>query len=134
MSSAIRKPAYHCPSEAAIGVLGGRWKLLILAELVGGARRFSELSSSLPRVTDKVLTSQLRELEADGVVSRVVHYEFPPRVEYVLSSGAGDVKGLIEALDAWGTAFLDSQPHLVAQASSMVRPHFVTDSHPPESG
>ena len=75
----------NCHAELAMRVIQGRWKLHILRELLEGTRRFSELQRALESVSQKVLTAQLRELESDGVVTRTVHPEVPPRVEYSLT-------------------------------------------------
>lgn len=95
-----------CKAELALKVIKGRWKLLILRELLEGVRRFSELQRALAGVeqgvSQKVLTAQLRELEADGVVQRTVHPEVPPRVEYTLSALGRELLPVLEGLHAWG--------------------------------
>jgi len=91
-----------CPAELALRVMQGRWKVLILRELAEGVRRFSALQRSLPGVSQKVLTSQLRELEADGVVERTVHPEVPPRVEYALTARGRALLPILDGLHAWG--------------------------------
>ncbi|WP_255089070.1 MULTISPECIES: helix-turn-helix domain-containing protein [unclassified Synechococcus] len=93
-----------CPAELALRVMRGRWKLAILRELLGGVRRFSDLQRALAGVSPKVLTSQLRELEADGVVERQVFPEVPPRVEYRLSSRGRSLIPVLDSLHAWGVA------------------------------
>jgi DNA-binding HxlR family transcriptional regulator len=93
----------RCPAEAAIGVLGGRWKARVVWLLLErGTRRFGELHRGLPGVTQKVLTQQLRELEADGVVSRKVYAEVPPKVEYSLTGRGRSLKPVIDAMCKWG--------------------------------
>ena len=72
----------ECKAELALKVIQGRWKVLILRELVDGIQRFSDLQRAIEGVSQKVLTSQLRDLEADGVVHRTIHPEVPPRVDY----------------------------------------------------
>ena len=91
----------RCPAEATIEVLGGRWKAHIVWLLLQGTRRFGELHRGLPGVTQKVLTQQLRELEADGVVSRKVFAEVPPRVEYSLTERGRSLKPVIKAMCKW---------------------------------
>ena len=76
----------NCKAELALRVIQGRWKVLILRELIDGVRRFSELQRSLKGVSQKVLTAQLRELEADGVVTRTLYPQVPPRVDYALTT------------------------------------------------
>ncbi len=92
----------NCKAELALRVIQGRWKLLILRELIEGVRRFSDLQRGLSGVSQKVLTSQLRELEADGVVARTVYPEVPPRVEYALTALGQDLIPVLEGLHAWG--------------------------------
>jgi DNA-binding HxlR family transcriptional regulator len=94
----------NCPAELALRVMQGRWKLLIVRELLAGVRRFSDLQRALEGVSQKVLTTQLRDLEADGVVVRTVHPEVPPRVEYALSPRGRDLIPVLESLHAWGAA------------------------------
>jgi DNA-binding HxlR family transcriptional regulator len=93
-----------CPAELALRMMRGRWKLPILWELLGGVRRFSDLQRALAGVSAKVLTSQLRELEADGVVERQVFPEVPPRVEYRLSARGQSLIPVLDSLHAWGVA------------------------------
>jgi DNA-binding HxlR family transcriptional regulator len=97
-------PDYLCGVDAAIDVVGGKWKALILWALESNTRRTGELRRELPGVTDKVLVQQLRELERDGIVQRVVHPEVPPRVEYSLTSSGRELNTALEALAAWGDA------------------------------
>ncbi|MPY56115.1 helix-turn-helix transcriptional regulator [Streptomyces spongiae] len=83
-------------------MLGGRWKLAILKQLVAGTRRFGELRRALPGITQRMLTRQLRELEADGLVARTVYREVPPRVEYALTEVGHSLDSITEELDKWG--------------------------------
>ncbi|MCP9886012.1 helix-turn-helix transcriptional regulator [Synechococcus sp. ATX 2A4] len=92
----------HCPAELALSVMQGRWKVPLLRELADGTRRFSALQRALEGVSPKVLTSQLRELEAAGVVEREVFAEVPPRVEYRLSPRGWTLIPVLESLHAWG--------------------------------
>ncbi|MEA5392530.1 helix-turn-helix domain-containing protein [Cyanobium gracile UHCC 0139] len=93
-----------CPAELALQVMRGRWKLMILCRLRDGPQRFSALQRSLVGVSHKVLTTQLRELEADAVVCRRVFGEVPPRVEYDLSERGRALLPVLEGLHAWGAA------------------------------
>lgn len=97
---------FHCPVEAALDVIGGKWKPLILWHLGDGVKRFSELQRELPGVNAKMLTRQLRELEGDGVVRRTVYPEVPPRVEYAVTEFGRTLLPIMEALCAWGTQYL----------------------------
>jgi DNA-binding HxlR family transcriptional regulator len=92
----------RCPAEATIEVLGGRWKAHIIWNLLQGTRRFGELHRGVVGVTQKVLTQQLRELEADGVLSRKVFAEVPPKVEYSLTERGRSLKPVIDAMCKWG--------------------------------
>jgi DNA-binding HxlR family transcriptional regulator len=97
-----KAPAYHCPVEATLDVIGGKWKVLILFWLKGGTLRFGELRRKIPGVSERMLTQQLRELEEHGVVHREVYAVVPPRVEYSLTE-YGQTLGPITALMcAWG--------------------------------
>jgi DNA-binding HxlR family transcriptional regulator len=97
---------FHCPVEAALEVIGGKWKALILWHLCDGVKRFSELQRELPGVNAKMLTRQLRELEGDGIVQRTVYPEVPPRVEYAVTEFGRTLLPILEALCAWGTQYL----------------------------
>ncbi|MCG8918186.1 helix-turn-helix transcriptional regulator [Actinokineospora sp. PR83] len=88
--------------DAAIGLIGGKWKVLILWELHDRTARFGELRRGIPGVTEKVLTAQLRELEVDGIVHRRVHDEVPPRVEYSLTPRGRSLNEALGPLGAWG--------------------------------
>ena len=99
---------HHTPESAAggiteaLGFLEGRWKLLILFQLVGGkTRRFSELERAIPKVSQKMLIQQLRQLEADGIVCRIVHHQVPPKVEYRLTDWGQDLCPALDALLTW---------------------------------
>ena len=99
----------QCKAELALKVIQGRWKLLILRELLEGARRFSDLQRALrgvgQGVSQKVLTAQLRELEADGVLARTVFPEVPPRVEYALTPRGRELMPLLDQLHHWGQTY-----------------------------
>lgn len=92
----------HCPVERTLGVIGGRWKPLILFHLRGGQRRFNELRRLMPAVSQRMLTQHLRELEADGIVSRTVHPVVPPRVDYDLTAFGKTLLPILDAMAAWG--------------------------------
>ncbi|WFE40225.1 helix-turn-helix domain-containing protein [Micromonospora sp. WMMD998] len=94
---------HTCGIDAAMGVIGGKWKVLILWALhEHPRRRFGELRRLLPGVTEKVLASHLREMEADGIVLRVAYDEVPPRVEYSLTDDGRRVNEALRPLAAWG--------------------------------
>jgi DNA-binding HxlR family transcriptional regulator len=99
----VRRPgAYHCGIDAAMDVIGGKWKVLILWALDGRACRFGELRRLVSGVTEKVLASHLRELEEDGIVHREVYDEVPPRVEYSLTPLGVLLNEALAPLGAWG--------------------------------
>lgn len=99
-----------CAVEAALEVVGGKWKGVILHHLRGGTLRFGELKRCVPDVTQRMLTQQLRELEHDGVISRTVYAEVPPRVEYSLTDFGRTLEPLLELMGSWGQAYLDRGP------------------------
>lgn len=96
------KSKYHCPVEAAIDVIGGKWKPLILWALRTGTLRFSQIENELPDITQKMLTKQLRELEQDGLVARKVYAQVPPKVEYTLTESGESLMPIMDMLCAWG--------------------------------
>jgi len=97
-----RNQATHCPAESTVGVIGGRWKVVIVWHLFSGTLRFSDLRRALPACTPKMLTRQLRELESDGVVRRKVYLQVPPKVEYSLTDRGASLKPVIESMCRWG--------------------------------
>ena len=99
----------NCPVKAAIDVIRGRWKPSILHELHQGKKRFTELRVALPEVTAQTLSTQLRQLEADEIITRTVFPEIPARVEYQLSDYGQTLSCVMEELDAWGTTYLARQ-------------------------
>jgi DNA-binding HxlR family transcriptional regulator len=103
----VRSKTYHCPVEAAVDVFGGKWKVLILWWLQQRTWRFAELRRQIPGVTEKMLTQQLRELEADGIVARRVYPTVPPKVEYSLTAYGRSLKRALRALCDWGKAHME---------------------------
>ena len=104
------KKAVECPAEATLQVISGRWKLLILRDLVGGTKRFGELARALKGVSARTLTKQLRELEADGVVRREIHPGVPLRVDYSLTPLGEHLKPALFAMHEWGDGFEKGTP------------------------
>ena len=92
----------NCPVEATLELIGGKYKALILWHLSGRTLRFNELQKAIPSVTPRVLTHQLRELEQDGLVTRTVYPEVPPRVEYALSDLGESMRPIIKSMEAFG--------------------------------
>lgn len=93
-----------CSLEAAISLIGGKWKGVILYQLLDGTARFNEIGRRIPAVTQRTLTNQLRELEADGLITRKVYAQIPPKVEYSLSELGRSLSPILLALKDWGDA------------------------------
>jgi len=91
-----------CPVTYAVGVVGGKWKLIILFYLTEGTKRFNELRRLIPDVTQQMLTLQLRELERDGIVQRLVYAQVPPKVEYSLTEQGRQLTPILNLLGEWG--------------------------------
>lgn len=99
----------HCPVEATLELIGGKYKALILWHLSDGTLRFSELRKRLPSATPKMLTQQLRELEASDLIHRQVYPVIPPKVEYSLTDLGRSLLPILVAMRDWGTGYLRSQ-------------------------
>ena len=106
------KNHFGCPVQATSNVLASKWKVLIVWHLSFGAKRFAEIRDLLPGVTEKVLTSQLRQLERDGVIKRLASNHLPPRVDYMLSDAGNELIPVMEAMCGWGTKHLGIPPSL----------------------
>ena len=103
---AKKSPAYHCPVEATLDVIGGKWKVVILFWLRDGVCRFGELRRRIPDVSERMLTQQLRELEDHGIVHREVYPVVPPKVEYSLTPYGRTLCPITELMCAWGKKHL----------------------------
>ena len=97
-----KKQLPACPVETTLSLIGDKWKVLILSDLMDGTKRFGELKKSIGSVSQKVLTAQLRDMEENGLVNRTVYAEVPPRVEYSLTEIGHSLKPIIDAMMAWG--------------------------------
>lgn len=98
-----------CPVETTLSLIGSKWQVLIIRDLVAnGTMRFKELQRSIGRISQKVLTSNLRTMEAQGLVHREVFAEVPPRVEYSLTELGQSLKPVLDALQAWGEEYKKS--------------------------
>lgn len=95
-----------CPTETALDLIGGKWKGMILYYLCSGTRRFNELMRLIPDITQRMLTKQLRDLEAHGIVHREVYPEVPPKVEYSLTALGKTLEPVVRALEKWGKGYL----------------------------
>lgn len=108
-----------CQVEDALGILVGKWKPIILLHLLQeGTKRFSELKRSLPGITQKMLTKQLRELEEEDIVKRVVYPQVPPKVEYSITEYGRSLEPILEAMHEWGTRHALHKMEKVKQKSS----------------
>jgi DNA-binding HxlR family transcriptional regulator len=96
----------NCPVGVVLRILGGKWKLSILCALLDGTKRFSELRRLNPGITQRMLTNQLRELEADLVVTRKIYAEVPPKVEYSLTEVGKKLQPILQQLEEWGRTYL----------------------------
>lgn len=94
-----------CPVATTVQMIGSKWKLLILRNLLERPWRFNELQKSLEGISQKVLTNSLRSMEADGLIIRTVYPEVPPKVEYSLSPLGDSMRPIIQSLEAWGLAY-----------------------------
>lgn len=97
-----------CPVETTLTLIGDKWKVLILRDLMPGTKRFGELKKSIGSVSQKVLTSQLRDMEQSGLVNRKVYAEVPPRVEYSLTKLGQSLKPILDAMWNWGEGYKSS--------------------------
>ncbi|MFR7589988.1 MAG: winged helix-turn-helix transcriptional regulator [Longibaculum sp.] len=94
-----------CPVETTLLLISNRWKVFIIRDLLSGTKRFGELKKSIGTISQKVLTANLRDMEADGLVHRVVYPEVPPRVEYSLTDLGMSLKPILDAMYMWGEHF-----------------------------
>lgn len=94
-----------CPVETTLQLIGNKWKVLILRDLMEGTKRFNELMRSVSGITQKVLTSNLRAMEEDGLLLRKVYPEVPPRVEYSLTETGLSLKPILDSMFAWGIEY-----------------------------
>ena len=105
-----------CPVETTLTLISDKWKVLILRDLMSGARRFGELKRSLGAVSQKVLTAQLRQMEDSGLLTRTVYPEVPPRVEYRLTDLGRSLKPVLDAMQSWGEAYqLKKNPAVISR-------------------
>lgn len=105
MEKEILKELPDCPVETTLTLIGDKWKVLILRDLMPGTKRFGELKKSIGHVTQKVLTTQLRQMEESGLLTRKVYAEVPPRVEYTLTELGYSLKPIQDAMWTWGEGY-----------------------------
>ena len=99
----LKKDLPACPVELTLLLISNKWKVLIIRDLLDGTKRFSELKKSISNISQKVLTSNLREMEENDLLTRKVYPEVPPRVEYTLTDIGYSLKTLLDDMDRWGT-------------------------------
>jgi len=105
----MTNPLPACPVETTLQLIGNKWKVLILRDLLEGTKRFNELMRSVNGITQKVLTSNLRSMENDGLVSRKIYPEIPPKVEYSLTETGMSLKPVLSSLADWGNEYKAKQ-------------------------
>ena len=98
----MSKPIPACPVEMTLQLIGDKWKILILRDLLTGTKRFGELKKSVTGITQKVLTSNLRDMESSGLLTREVFPEVPPRVEYTLTDTGYSLEPILDSMYSWG--------------------------------
>ena len=98
-----------CPVATTVQMIGSKWKLLIMRNLLQRPWRFNELKKDLEGISQKVLTDSLRSMEADGIITRTVYPEVPPRVEYALSELGESMRPIMDAMEIWGTEYKKSR-------------------------
>lgn len=103
----MNEKTYNIGVEATMEIVGGKWKPVILCHLRNQPRRSSELLQRIPKISQKVLTAQLRELENDGIINRKIYQEIPPRVEYSLSEYGQSLNKILNLLCLWGEDNID---------------------------
>ncbi len=105
----MKKDLPACPVEITMGLIGEKWKVLIIRDLLTGKKRFGELKKSVTGITQKVLTNNLRQMEASGLVKRKVYAEVPPRVEYSLTETGLSLKPVLDSMVEWGNDYREKQ-------------------------
>ena len=98
-----------CPVATTVALIGSKWKLLIIRNLLARPWRFNELKKDLEGISQKVLTDSLRSMEADGIITRTVYPEVPPKVEYALSDLGESMRPIIQSMEAWGIAYKEQR-------------------------
>jgi len=103
-----KKSLPPCPVETMLALMGDKWKVLIVRDLLEGTKRFGELKKSVGTITQKVLTQNLRAMEENGLLTRKVYAEVPPRVEYTLTEVGKSLKPVLDTMYAWGERYQES--------------------------
>ena len=105
----MKKDLPACPVEITMGLIGEKWKVLIIRDLLTGTKRFGELKKSVTGITQRVLTNNLRQMEASGLIKRKVYAEVPPRVEYSLTETGWSLKPILDSMVKWGNEYREKQ-------------------------
>ena len=108
-----------CPVETTLTLIGDKWKVLILRDLLTGTKRFGELKKSVGNVSQKVLTAQLRAMEESGLLTRTVYAEVPPRVEYTLTELGESLKPILDAMLNWGEEYKAQNQRICTKPSAI---------------
>ncbi|MCW5518153.1 winged helix-turn-helix transcriptional regulator [Muriicola sp. Z0-33] len=104
---------FHCALDVTMRFIGGKWKAVVIWYLRNGKKRFGELKSHIPDITDKMLSLQLKALEQDGIISRKVYPEVPPRVEYELTEEGSSLIPIVESIAKWGRKKAENEGRMV---------------------
>lgn len=105
----MNKDLPSCPVEITMSLIGDKWKVLIIRDLLTGTKRFGELKKSVTGITQKVLTSNLRQMEASGLIKRKVYAEVPPKVEYSLTETGLSLKPILDSMVKWGNEYMENK-------------------------
>ena len=119
----VKDPKYNCPVEATMSIIGGKWKCLIIHHLIDGTKRFNELRRLIPVITQRMLTSQLRELQADGIVNRKVYAQVPPKTEYSLTKLGKTLEPVLWTMHDWGKGIINLQNSISNSTFGGVKTH-----------
>jgi len=120
----VKGKEYTCPVEVSMNLIAGKWKLLIMWHLRNKTRRFGELQKKIPSVTQKMLTQQLREMEADGLVNRKVYPVVPPKVEYTLTPFGESFKPVLNMMLVWGYEYSDKYGDVEYDIPENIEPEY----------
>ncbi len=120
-------PLYNCPLEVTLELVGGKYKCLILWHLIDKTLRFSELSRLIPQATPKMMAAQLRELEKNGLITRTVYPEVPPKVEYQLSDFGKTLMPILDVMCDWGAEYMEENNIMPKCCSGVKKPERFAD-------
>lgn len=104
----MKQPIIACPVEMTLSLISNRWKILIIRDLLTGTKRFGELKKSIGSISQKVLTANLRSMEEDGLLTRKVYAEVPPKVEYTLTDLGYSLQSILDVMSEWGEKYKEN--------------------------